>query len=94
MLERKKKYVEIELKEMEKNLQTLTKLYDRIKLLLDPKQNSKAVKQNTPTSLEMISNAKSSKRYRRRQETKLRMSLSLSMEVRRVLCMVRNKNVI
>ena len=70
MLEKQKKDIEVELKEMEKNLHTLTKQHDRIKLLLDPKQNAKTVRQNTSTSLEMISNYNSATRYRRRHETK------------------------
>ena len=55
---------------MEEKLETITKEYEKLKVLLDQKQNAKARRINTATTFEMISNPKSSTRYRRRQETK------------------------
>ena len=69
ILERQKEDVEVELKDMEEKLHTVTKEYDKLKVLLEQK-HAKTLRQNTSTSSEMINNPNSSTRYRRRHETK------------------------
>ena len=70
MLERQKGAVEVELDDTEKRLHNVTKEYEKLKVVLEPKQNAKKVRQNTSTTFEMINNPHSSTRYRRRRETK------------------------
>ena len=70
ILERQKQDVEVELKDMEEKLRTVTKEYDKLKVLLEQKQHAKTLRQNRSTSSEMINNPNSSTRYRRRHETK------------------------
>ena len=70
MLERQKGAVEVELDDMEKRLHNVTKEYEKLKVVLEQKQNAKKVRQNSSTTFEMINNPQSSTRYRRRRETK------------------------
>ncbi|KAL9959485.1 hypothetical protein ACROYT_G032812 [Oculina patagonica] len=69
-LERQKETVAVELKDKEKQLDTISKEYEKLKVLLEQKQNAKARRMNTATTFEMVNNPHSSTRYRRRQETK------------------------
>ena len=66
--EQEKKNAEIA--EKEKKLQEVTSQYDKLKTLLDQKGYARTRRENTSTTLETITNADSSTRYRRRKETK------------------------
>ena len=63
-LERQKETIEIELKDMERKLDTVTKEYEKLRVLLEQKQHAKSRRQNTSTTFAMINNPKSSTRYR------------------------------
>ena len=57
------------MKQLEGKLSEINREYGKIKLFLDQKGYSRARRMNTPTTFEMISDPKSSTRYRRRQDT-------------------------
>ena len=63
-LERQKEAIEIELKDMERKLDTVTKEYEKLRVLLEQKQHAKSHRQNTSTTFAMINSPKSSTRYR------------------------------
>ena len=58
------------LKVEEEKLDEVSKQYQKLKTLLQQKQQSRTRRENTSTTLETITNAKSGTRYRRRDETK------------------------
>ena len=57
-------------REAEEKFSHLTKAYEKLKLLIEQKEYSRARRKNTATTFETILNPHSSTKYRRRQETK------------------------
>ena len=53
-----------------KKLNEVTKEYEKLKTFLLPTQQSRTRRENTSTTLDMITNGNSSTRFRRREETK------------------------
>ena len=58
------------LNEEKQKLTQITKEYERLKTLLVPTQQSRTRRENTNTTLDMITDGNSSTRFRRREETK------------------------
>jgi hypothetical protein len=62
--------VDGEVAEIEQHLQNISQEYVKLKTLMDQKGYARTRRQNTKTTIDMISDLCSSVRYRRRQETK------------------------
>lgn len=66
----RKQAIDQEVTEIEEQLSSMSRQYEKLKTLLNQKQQARSRRQHTKTTIEMIADRSSSVRFRRREETK------------------------